>query len=108
MNLGITYDTPHEKIIEAKKILQELLENHEGMPENFPPRIFFNDFKDSSLNFLVIYWYSPPAYWDYMNFSENLNLEIIRRFNEAGIGICLPISNNLPCRRRQTPNRICS
>ena len=29
-----------------------------------------------------MYWYHPAAYWDYMNFSEWVNLEILRRFNE--------------------------
>ena len=89
-NIGITYDTPPEKVIEAKAILEDILKDHEGMKEDFPPRVYFNDFKDYSLSFLCIYWYHPPAYWDYMDFSEKVNLEILKRFNEAGIDFAFP------------------
>ena len=37
-----------------------------------------------------MYWYHPAAYWDYMNFSEWVNLEILRRFNEEGIEFAFP------------------
>ena len=56
-NITITYDTPPEKIDRAVEIIKELLENHEGMHPDFPPRVFFNEFNADSLNILVIYWY---------------------------------------------------
>lgn len=90
MNLGITYDTPPEKVTRAKQILSEILANHEGMQADLPPRVCFNDFKDSSLNLLVIYWYHPPDYWAYAAFSERVNFEILRRFNEEGIEFAFP------------------
>jgi len=90
MNVTITYDTPPEKVQQAVDILKELLDNHEGMDPEFPPRVFFNDFNDCSLNILVIYWYHPPAYWDYLAFSEKLNMELLRRYNEAGIEFAFP------------------
>ena len=34
-----------------------------------------------------MYWYHPPAYWDYMDFSERVNMEILQRFNEAGLNL---------------------
>ena len=37
-----------------------------------------------------IYWYHPVAYWDYMEFTERVNLEILTRFNEAGIEFAFP------------------
>ncbi len=90
MNVTITYDTPPEKVQQAVDILKELLDNHEGMDPEFPPRVFFNDFNDCSLNILVIYWYHPPAYWDYLAFAEKLNMELLRRYNEAGIEFAFP------------------
>ena len=89
-NIGVTYDTPPDKVQQAIAIIKELLENHEGMKPDFPPRVYFDGFKDFSLNILAIYWYHPPEYWDYMAFSEKLNLEILRRFNEAGIAFAFP------------------
>ena len=89
-NITITYDTPPEKIDRALEILKEILNNHEGMNENFPPRVYFNDFNSASLNILVIYWYHPPAYWDYIAFTERFNKEVLRRFNEEGIEFAFP------------------
>ena len=37
-----------------------------------------------------MYWYFPAAYWDFMKFSEWVNMEILRRFNEAEIEFAFP------------------
>jgi len=84
-NLTITYDTPPEKVREALEIAQDVLKDHEGMHPDFPPRVFFNEFNDTSLNLFMIYWYHPADYWQYMAFTEKVNMELLRRFNEAGI-----------------------
>jgi len=89
-NITITYDTPPEKIDRALEIVKGLLENHEGMNEDFPPRVYFNEFNSDSLNLLVIYWYHPPEFWDFLAFGERLNKEIFRRFNEEGIDFAFP------------------
>ena len=39
-NIRITYDTPPEKVEKAVQIIREILEKHEGMKEDFPPRVF--------------------------------------------------------------------
>lgn len=101
-NITVTYDTPPEKMQEAKGILEAILAEekpyHEslqkelsaGRSPDFPPRVYFADFNDASLGFLCIYWYHPPAYWDYMDYSEWVNLEILKRFNSAGIDFAFP------------------
>ena len=89
-NLTITYDTPPEKVERALEIVKEILNNHEGMHKDFPPRIYFNEFNSESLNIMVIYWYHPPDYWDFMTFTENFNKEVFRRFNDEGIDFAFP------------------
>lgn len=89
-NITITYDTPPEKVERAVEIIKEILANHEGINPKFPPRVYFNDFNDWSLNILVIYWYHPPDYWKYMAFSERVNMLIMKRFNEEGIEFAFP------------------
>jgi MscS family membrane protein len=90
MTVTVTYDTSPEKMQEAVDILKELLDNHEGLNPDFPPRVYFSDFASTSLDILVIYWYHPPDYWKYMEFSERLNMDILKRFNEAGIDFAFP------------------
>lgn len=89
-NITITYDTSSEKVDRALEILKELLKDHEGMKEDFPARVFFNEFNDASLNILVIYWYHPPDYFDYLAFTEKFNKEVFRRFNDEGIEFAFP------------------
>ncbi len=88
--IAITYNTPPEKVDKALAILKDILDNHEGMNPEFPPRVFFNEFNDSSLDLMFIYWYHPPDYWAYCAFSERINMEILRRFNEEGIDFAFP------------------
>ena len=89
-NITITYDTPPEKVKRAVQIVREILVDHEGMNADFPPRVYFNDFNDWALNILVLYWYHPPDYWKYMDFTERVNGEILKRFNEEGIEFAFP------------------
>jgi MscS family membrane protein len=89
-NIGITYDTPPEKAAKAVEIIQRILENHEGMKEDFPPRVFFNGFNDWSLNILVLAWYHPPDYWPYQAWLQRTCLEIMRQFKTEGIDFAFP------------------
>ncbi|WP_309384939.1 mechanosensitive ion channel family protein [Cerasicoccus frondis] len=103
-SIAITYDTPQEKIQRAVEIIRDLLAVPEGYTPgeqtehpnecinqpDFPPRVFFNEFNPSSLNILMIYWYHPPAYWDFLEFSQNINEQIMKQFNESGIEFAFP------------------
>lgn len=90
-DLRLQVDTPPEKVEEALEILRDLLENHEGQSEDYPPRAHFTEIFPDSLNLRFMYWYHPPDYWDFVRFSEHLNLEIQRRFKGAGIEFAIPL-----------------
>lgn len=92
LNIGVPYDTSSEKMEEALEILRDILREHEGMDPDFPPRVHFNDFASSSLNILVIAWFHPAGYWDYLAWCERVNLEVMRRFEAAGIEFAFPTS----------------
>lgn len=89
-NITITYDTPPEKVREAKAILEDIMKDHEGMDTEFPPRVFFNEFQSSALNLFCIYWFHPALWWDYLALTERINLEVLERFNAAGIDFAFP------------------
>ncbi len=90
LNISVTYDTTPEKMRRALEIIKEILHEHEGYNEEFPPKVYFDAFANCSLNILVIYWYHPPDYWQCMNFSQRVNLEILQRFNNEGIDFAFP------------------
>ncbi len=58
--------------------------------EDFPPRVYFNEFNPDSLNILIIYWYHPAEYWNYLEHANWVNIQIMERFNEEGIDIAFP------------------
>ena len=89
-NIGITYDTPPEKIERAVAIIREIIADHEGMHPDFPPRVYFNGFNDWSLNILVLAWYHPPEYWDFQEWVQRTCLEITRCFSAEGIDFAFP------------------
>jgi MscS family membrane protein len=89
-NVTITYDTPPDKIEKAIHIIEKILENHEGMDPDLPPRVYFSEFNPDSLNLMVIYWYHPAAYWDYMAHGQRVNLQIMREFDREGIQFAFP------------------
>ncbi len=66
---------------------------HSNEPINqpdFPPRVYFNEMNADSLNIIVIYWYHPPEYWDYLEHAQWINMQIMERFNAEGIDFAFP------------------
>jgi MscS family membrane protein len=90
--IRLSYDTPPDKIEQALGIIREILDNHEGMQPQLPPRVFFDEFNADSLNIRIFYWYHPPKRWQSLAFDEQVNLDIMRRFGEAGIKLAPPTS----------------
>ncbi len=89
-NITITYDTPPEKVERAVEIIREILDKHEGMHPDFPPRVYFNEFNDASLNLIMLYWYHPPDYWKFVDFTHRVNLRIMKAFEAEGIEFAFP------------------
>ena len=86
LNLG----TPPDKMQQAVEIIRGLLADHEGMDHEYPPRVYFDEFNRDSLRIRIIYWYHPPNYWEYLAFSERLNLQIIQSLQQADIELAPP------------------
>lgn len=102
-NIGITYDTPPEKIKKAVEIILKILDDHEGMDPELPPRAYFNEFDPYSLNILVLYWYHPADYWGYMQFGQQVNLAIAKEFHKEGIKFAFPTSTTYLSQEENQP-----
>lgn len=89
--IGVTYDTPPDKVERAMEIIKTFLNEHnEKMHPDFPARVHFNNFNSCSLNIQVIYWFAPPDYWTFLDFDQQFNLSVLRQFNDAGIEFAFP------------------
>lgn len=87
MNLGITYDTPTEKVERASAILGEVYRSH---PMTADVWISFNKFNDSALNLYVVHWWNGVEFKAYLAGMQQLNLEIKRRFEAEHIEFAYP------------------
>lgn len=87
MNIGVTYDTPAEKVERAMQIIEEIYRPH---PKTADLIISFNKFESSSLNILVVHWWDSTDFKQYLLQFQKLNLELKRRFDAEGISFAFP------------------
>ena len=91
LDVTITYDTPPEKVQRGIDIIREMLDARaEHFPADQPGRAYFSDFNPASLNIVVYYWFAPPDWWEYLEFTDDFNMELLRRFNAEGIEFAFP------------------
>ncbi|MBN2138920.1 MAG: mechanosensitive ion channel family protein [Sedimentisphaerales bacterium] len=91
-NITITYDSGHRKAGRAVELIKEVLA---ATPEantdpDKPPRVYFSDFNDWSLNIYMSYWVKPADYWVWHEVNERVNMEIMKRFEAEGIEFAFP------------------
>lgn len=87
LTLGLTYDTTPERVEEAIGIIRAIIaERAETLQEE--PTIWFDSFGDFSLNIKVIYYIKKEGHWAYS--PGEVNLEILKRFNAAGLDFAFP------------------
>jgi len=86
VQLGLTYDTTPEAMEQALAILGKIVAETEGTTGESLKS--FSGYGDFSLNILLIYYIAPDA--DIMGTQTAVNLEILRRFNAAGLEFAFP------------------
>jgi MscS family membrane protein len=87
IDIGLTYDTPAEKVQRALTLLNEIFRGH---PMTDDVMIGFNKFTDSSLNIFVIHWWKNNDYKNYLAGVEQMNLSIKQRFDQERIEFAFP------------------
>ena len=87
MAIGVTYDTPADKLEAIPGIIRELIDEEELARFD---RAHFASFGDFALNFTVVYWITTPAYVDFMDTTQSINLKVVRRFEQEGIEMAFP------------------
>jgi small-conductance mechanosensitive channel len=86
--IGVTYQTPRDKIEEIPGILREAVESA-GDKVRFD-RAHFQAYGDFSLTFETVYYVLGPDFTLYMDCQQAINLRIHERFEEEGIEFAYP------------------
>ena len=87
LKLGLTYNTNPEKMNEAMAILKDMPNRVENV-ETKDIMVAFTDFTDFSLVITFVYFITKDA--DVMEVPTQVNSEILRAFNAAGLQFAFP------------------
>ncbi|MCK5353253.1 mechanosensitive ion channel family protein [bacterium] len=85
--LGMTYQTPAEKLERIPAMIQEIIEAQEQVRFD---RAHFASYGDFSLNFEIVYWVLDRDYALYMGIQQEINLALYRKFEEEKIEFAYP------------------
>ncbi|HET6628422.1 MAG TPA: mechanosensitive ion channel family protein [Woeseiaceae bacterium] len=86
-SLGITYETPVEKLKLIPGILREAIESQEKVRFD---RAHFQKYGDFALHFEIVYYVTSSDYNLYMDIQQTINLIIYERFADEGIEFAYP------------------
>jgi small-conductance mechanosensitive channel len=86
-SIGVTYETPYEKLSHIPTIIQKVIESQEKARFD---RAHFASYGDFSLNFEIVYYVLSADYNEYMDVQQTINLAIFKLFEEAGISFAYP------------------
>jgi small-conductance mechanosensitive channel len=86
-NLGVTYQTPRDKLMAIPLIIREAVEQQEKTRFD---RSHFKGYGDFALLFESVYYVLGPDYNEYMDIQQAINLRIHERFEQEGIVFAYP------------------
>ena len=85
--IGVTYQTPRDKLVKIPDIIREAILAQKGTRFD---RSHFQQFGDFSLDFETIYFVSVPDFNTYMDIQQGINLRIHESFEREGIEFAYP------------------
>ncbi|NTV09515.1 MAG: mechanosensitive ion channel family protein [Zoogloea sp.] len=85
--IGVTYDTPAEKLETIPGLIRQAIEAQSGTRFD---RAHFKGFGPSSLDFEAVYYVLQADYQLYMDIQQAINLKLVREFAERKIEFAFP------------------
>jgi len=85
--IGVTYDTPVEKLKEVPEIVKKIIQK---TPDTRFDRAHFATFDDSSLGFEIVYFVLSSDYNKYMDIHQGINFAIKDEFDKRKIEFAFP------------------
>ena len=86
-SIGVTYQTPREKLERIPQILREVIETQEKVRFD---RSHFKAYGEFSIGFETVYYVLVPDYTIHMDVQQAINLKIHERFEKEGIEFAYP------------------
>jgi MscS family membrane protein len=89
MRIGLTYDSPPEKIKECVERIKEILRNDDGVKQDYM-LVYFTDFGASDLSIFIYYFTQTTIWAEYLEIRQRVNLEIMKLVQEMGLSFAFP------------------
>lgn len=86
-NIGVTYQTPYEKVKDIPKIVEKCMKNIDLV---IFIRTHFKEYGDSALIFEVVFDVNSDDYIVYMDKRQQVNLNILKEFEKNKINFAYP------------------
>ena len=86
-SLGVTYETPADKLERIPAMIEEIIGTQEHSRFD---RAHFKEYGDFALIFEVVHYITGPDYNLYMDVQQAINLALFRRFQAEGIEFAYP------------------
>ncbi|MEA3495330.1 MAG: mechanosensitive ion channel family protein [Bacteroidota bacterium] len=86
-SIGVSYETKIDKLKQIPTMIKEIINQQELLELD---RVNFKEFGDSSLVHEIVYYIASADYNKYMDAQEEINLEIVDKFQKENIEIAYP------------------
>ena len=87
LTLGVSYDTPTEKVERLPQMISDLLRGPERLRFE---RAHFKGFGPSALEFEVVYWVTEPDFGLFMDLQQWVALTLLKALRSEGIETAFP------------------
>lgn len=84
---GVTYAATPEQLEEIPRLVKDIIDAEEKLRFD---RAHFACFGENALEFEVVYIVLDPAYGLYMDLQQKINLTLMRKLRDMGVGFSLP------------------
>ncbi len=86
-SLGVVYQTPYEKVKAISRMIKEIITNVKDARFD---RAHFSSYGDFNLAIEIVYYVLSPDYNKYMDIQQEINLAIMKKFEEEKIEFAFP------------------
>ncbi len=87
LTLDVPRETPYEKLAGIPKMAEEIIGRQEKARFD---RAHLSKIRESAFSYEIIYWVTSPVYRDFMDVQQAVDLGLIKKLRDEGIGLAVP------------------
>jgi len=89
MTIGVTYDSPPEKVLELRDRMEQILVDDPDVDKGYY-LVYFTGFGSSQLEIFVYYFTKTTVWKEYLEVRQRVNVKFMRVVEELGLSFAFP------------------